>query len=199
MFTTPVVATVLRWLAIAFLRLTGWRIETQHPRSGGYVITFAPHTSYWDAAVILAMAAQERLAVHWLTTDRLFRGPLPPVMRWLGALPVDRTQRTALVGAAIGAFAAKPDLILGLAPEGTRFAVDHWKSGFYRIARGAGVPVVPAFLDYRRRVGGAGGPIALTGDEGADLGRLRAFYVDKVPRRADRFDPDAIRLRPNGQ
>lgn len=162
------------------------------------MFAFAPHTSYWDAVFMLPMAAKEWVSVHWFTTASLFRGPLGPVMRWMGAIPVDRSQRTALVDTAIAAFVAQPDLSLAIAPEGTRFPVDHWKSGFYRIARGAGVPVVPVFLDYRRKLGGTGEAITMTGNEDADLARLRAVFSDKVPRRADRFDPGAIRLKPNG-
>lgn len=160
------------------------------------MFTAAPHTSYWDAFYMLAVAAKERIAIHWLAKDALFRFPFGGLMRWLGGIPVDRTRRTSLVDAAIEAFRERPSLILGISPEGKRARVDHWKSGFYRIAMGAGVPVVPGFLDFGRRVGGAGAPIEMTGDAAVDFERLKAFYRDMTGRVAENFDPEAIRPAP---
>jgi 1-acyl-sn-glycerol-3-phosphate acyltransferase len=196
LFTTPVVSPVIRLFAWVFLKIVRWRTVADHPREGGFVFTAAPHTSNWDAFYMLAVGAKERIAVHWLAKASLFKGPFRPLMRWLGGIPVDRTQRTSLVDTAVAAFAAKPDLILGISPEGTRQLVDHWKSGFYRIAQGAGVPVVPGFLDFGGKVGGAGAPIVMTGDPEEDLSRLRAFYQDMKGRIPANFDPAAIRLRP---
>ena len=113
-----------------------------------------------------------------------------------GGIPVDRQKRTSLVDAAIEAFRVRPNLILGISPEGHRARVDHWKSGFYRIALGAGVPVVPGFLDFGNKVGGAGAPIPMTGDPTVDLDALKAFYRDMTGRRPENFDPEAIRLAP---
>jgi 1-acyl-sn-glycerol-3-phosphate acyltransferase len=69
---------------------------------------------------------------------------------------------------------------LALAPEGTRSYTDHWKSGFYRLARSAKVPVGLGFIDYRRRTVGLTTYLSLSGDEKADLARIRAVYADKV-------------------
>jgi 1-acyl-sn-glycerol-3-phosphate acyltransferase len=145
---------------------------------------------------MLAVAAKERLAIHWLAKASLFKRPFGSVMRWLGGIPVERTRRTSLVDAAVAAFKAKPGMILGISPEGSRGRVDHWKSGFYRIAQGAGVPVVPGFLDFRRKIGGAGAAIDMVGSPEEDLSRLRSFYEKMKGRRAHLFDPEAIRLRP---
>ena len=87
-------------------------------------------------------------------------------------------------------------LVLGIAPEGTRSQVDRWKSGFYRIALGAGVPVCPGFLDFGNKVGGAGAPIPMTGDSAVDFARLKAFYENMTGRIPENFDPEAIRPAP---
>ncbi len=194
LFTTPVVSTVIRWMATAWLKIVGWRTVAEHPKEGGFVFTAAPHTSNWDAMYMLAVGAKERIAVHWLAKASLFKGPMGPLMRWMGGIPVDRTRRTSLVETAIAAFKAKPDMILGISPEGTRSPVDHWKSGFYRIAQGAGVPVVPGFLDFGRKIGGAGAAIAMTGNPNEDLSRLKNFYRDMKGRVPANFDPESIRL-----
>lgn len=187
---------MLGWIATGFLKIVRWKTVAEHPREGGFVFTAAPHTSYWDAFYMLAVAAKEGIAIHWLAKDALFRFPFRGLMRWLGGIPVDRTRRTSLVDAAIEAFRERPSLILGISPEGQRSPVEHWKSGFYRIALGAGVPVCPGFLDFGNKVGGAGAPIPMTGDSAVDFARLKAFYENMSGRIPENFDPAAIRPAP---
>ena len=139
---------------------------------------------------------KERMAIHWLAKASLFKRPFGLIMRWLGGIPVERSRRSSLVDTAVAAFKARPGMVLGISPEGSRGRVDHWKSGFYRIAQGAGVPVVPGFLDFGAKIGGAGAPIEMTGSPEVDLPRLRAFYEKMKGRNADLFDPESIRLRP---
>jgi len=67
-------------------------------------------------------------------------------------------------------------LRLAVSPEGTRARCDHWRSGFYHIARQARVPVATGFLDYANRRCGMGPLIELTGDVSADMDRIRSFY-----------------------
>ena len=63
-----------------------------------------------------------------------------------------------------------------LAPEGTRRRVEQWKSGFYRIAHEAGVPILPVAFDYSRRVISFAPLFHPTGDYEKDLVELRANY-----------------------
>jgi len=60
--------------------------------------------------------------------------------------------------------------------SGTRKRVKEWKSGFYHIASGANVPVVLGFLDFKRKTGGIGPVVTLTGDMEQDMKGIRAFY-----------------------
>ena len=73
-------------------------------------------------------------------------------------------------------FGEKDSFYFGLAPEGTRKRTDGWKSGFYRIAEGAGVPVFLGFLDFGQRRIGIGPRVELTGDPDADLATISKFY-----------------------
>jgi 1-acyl-sn-glycerol-3-phosphate acyltransferase len=127
--------------------------------------------------------------VSWLGKHTLFRAPLGIVMRRVGGIPVVRHKRGQLVAEAARLFAERDELALVVPAEGTRNAAAHWKSGFYHIARSAGVPIVCGYLDYARRRGGFGLTLTPTGDLRADMDRIRAFYADKVGRHPEKFGP----------
>jgi len=164
------------------LRLLRWRIGSAFPDLAKAVVIAAPHSSYRDFFVGIALVFAMRLEVRFIGKVELFRGPLGPVMRWLGGLPVNRTRPGGIVVQTVAMFAERKSLILAVAPEGTRKPVDRWKSGFYRIAHEAGVPIVPGYFDNRRRVVGFGPPFQPTGDMSGDIAALRAFFAP-IPRR----------------
>lgn len=125
---------------------------------------------------MLAVSYELGIRPSWLGKREMFRWPFGGFMRWLGGLPVDRRVRQNLVEQAVTAFAAADLLFLVIPPSGTRSRATHWKSGFYHIARGAKVPIMCAFLDYRRRVGGIGPVLMPSNDVCADMSRMREFY-----------------------
>ena len=168
----PRLAALSDWL----LARAGWRCAGAPPARGGWVAIGAPHTSNWDFCLMLALALRHRLRVVWLGKHSLFRGPLGWLLRWLGGVPVDRTRANGLVDTAVEAFRTHEDLILVLAPEGTRARGACWKTGFWRIADAAGVPIVLGYVDWRRRIVGLGPAFVTTGDMDADLAAIRAFY-----------------------
>jgi 1-acyl-sn-glycerol-3-phosphate acyltransferase len=92
------------------------------------------------------------LRVSWLGKHTLFRTPFKSCLGWLGGIPVNRSASHGVVGECVQAFESVPALILALAPEGTRKGVSQWKTGFYRIAVAAGVPIMPVGFDYREHV-----------------------------------------------
>jgi len=139
----------------------------------------APHTSNWDLLFFLAFMSVLELRPRFMAKHTLFVGPCGPLFRWLGGISIRRHVRENVTRQMIDAFRADPGLVLAVPAEGTRGYVTHWKSGFYHIARGAGVPVVPGFLDYAHRRGGLGPAFWLTGDVRADMDRLRAFFREK--------------------
>jgi 1-acyl-sn-glycerol-3-phosphate acyltransferase len=182
-----------RALASLFLRATGWRAEGARPASRRFVLIAAPHTSNWDLAYLLAIAAIYDVHVSWMGKDTLFRGPWGAVLRRLGGIPVDRRHRGNLVRQMADLFEQSDRLALVVPAEGTRSYMPHWRSGFYHIAQTASVPVVLGFLDYQRKRGGFGPEVILTGDMRQDMDEIRDFYSDKVGKHPEHFGP--VRLK----
>jgi 1-acyl-sn-glycerol-3-phosphate acyltransferase len=191
-FDTPLVNTALRWLSIAFLRLAGWKIVGSLPPSAAKsVLIAAPHTSNWDLPYTLMVAFALRLNVYWMGKTSIFKPPFRWVMMWLGGIPVDRAQSNNLVAASSTAIMqATGPLQLIVPPEGTRSGTRYWKTGFYYIALGAGVPVVMAYLDYEKKVGGLGPVFQTTGDVEVDMLAIKAFYAGIKGKNADQFHAD---------
>ena len=166
-----------RGLGRVYLRLSGWRVEGRIPEDGKAVVIAAPHTSNWDLPLMLAVSYVLGIRPAWLGKVELFRWPFGGVMRWLGGLPVDRRIRQNLVQQAVARLDTVDRLYLVIPPSGTRNRATHWKSGFYHIACGAQVPILCAFLDYRRRVGGIGAVLQPSGDLAVDMDAIRAVYA----------------------
>ena len=167
---------VRRWLGRTILRLLGWRMVGTLPDEPRIVIIAAPHTSNLDFIVGMSLVLAHSIDARWIGKRELFRGPMDGVFRWLGGIPVDRHSPGGIVEDAIAAFRARERMVLAIAPEGTRKSVERWKSGFHRIAFGAGVPVVCGFFDRRRKLVGFGPTVWLTADLEGDVQRLREWY-----------------------
>ena len=178
---------LLRWLALRALGLLGWRLEIRVPDEPRLVILAAPHTSNWDGVLaILAMLALE-LRMGLFVKHTAFDGLLGPVLRRVGALPIDRSAPGGVIGQTIAAFHEQPALLIGIAPEGTRKRVEKWKRGFHLIADGAQVPLLCAYIDYARKVVGTGPVLRTTGEYGRDLEAVQAFYRTITPRKPGNF------------
>jgi 1-acyl-sn-glycerol-3-phosphate acyltransferase len=175
---TVVIRTLMRWIALLVFKCAGWKAEGCKPDLARYVIIAAPHTSNWDFIYTLCLAFIYRFNPVIMMKDVWFRWPLGPLFRWLGALPIDRSRTNNVVAQSIAKFHQRDRLVLVVPPSGTRKRVLYWKTGFYHIANGAGVPIVLGFLDYRRKVGGFGPIVQPTGDIDADMATIRAFYRD---------------------
>jgi 1-acyl-sn-glycerol-3-phosphate acyltransferase len=172
-----------RWL----LRLGGWRVEGQLPDEPRFVLIVAPHTSNWDFIIgVLAMLAVG-IRLSWLGKHTVFRFPIVGLLRWLGGEPVDRSTHHGLVEAHIDRFQTRPQWVLAIAPEGTRKRVEQWKMGFYRIAIGAGVPILPVVMDYSRRVLDLGTLYRPSGDEDTDMRAIRGRYRKEMARHPEAF------------
>ena len=152
----------------------------------------APHTSNWDFFIcILAMFALG-LRLSWLGKHTIFFWPAAPILRWLGGEPIDRASPLGTVETAIERFNSRAQWVLGLSPEGTRKLTTEWKTGFYRIAVAARVPIVPVALDYRRRAVAVGVLLWPSGDFDADLATLQAQFHREMARHPAMFsDPPA--------
>ncbi len=181
------------WMARLFLRITGWKADGVRPDVPKYVLIAAPHTTNWDFPFTLAFAAVFGIRIRWMGKHTLFRWPFGWFMRAVGGIPIRRERNNDLVRTMADDFGNHEQLALTVPVEGTRSRVEYWKSGFYHIARQAGVPIVPGYLDYARKRGGFGPALMPSGDLKADMDKLRAFYADKIGKFPELFGP--VRLR----
>jgi 1-acyl-sn-glycerol-3-phosphate acyltransferase len=166
-------------LSRTLLGLAGWRVVLVPPPLPKAVVIVYPHTSNWDFVVGILARAAIAMPIRFVGKDSLFRPPFGALFRWLGGIPVNRRERTGFVGGLVEAFGNSDTLFLAIAPEGTRAKTDHWKSGFYRVALAARVPLGLAFIDYARREVGIEHWLTPDGNEAEDLARIRAAYSGK--------------------
>ena len=169
-----------------YLRLSGWTVEGKVPSDTKWIGIVAPHTSNWDFVYMLAVSFHLRVPAYWIGKHSLFRFPFGWIMSRLGGIPVDRQAARNYVEQVVQAFNERNELVLGITPEGTRKRVARWKSGFYYIARRAGVPVVLISIDYPRRVVTIAPAMTLSGDIKTDTEKIREFYADVQPKYPDK-------------
>jgi len=167
----------MRWLAWIIFRSAGWRPAGKRPGMAKYVIIAAPHTSNWDFLYTLCLGFLFDIKAVIMMKRAWFHWPMGRFLRWMGAMPVDRSGSTGVVAQAVHAFQDQSHMVLVVPPSGTRRRVMYWKTGFYHIARGAHVPIVLGYLDYRRKVGGIGPTVHPTGDMKGDMQAIRRFYA----------------------
>jgi 1-acyl-sn-glycerol-3-phosphate acyltransferase len=172
----PHVGPIRHWIGRLWLKAFGWKIEGEVPPVSRAVFVANPHTSGWDLPFTLAVAWSMHMNVSWIGKNNLFVGPLRWFFRALGGVPVDRSKNGNQVQKIADAILREDRCFLVIAPEGTRKRKDHWKSGFYHIAREAGVPLLLAFMDYTKKVGGLGPSFVPTGDIKRDMDVIREFY-----------------------
>lgn len=166
-----------RWFGRTVLRLGGWKVVGEFPDLPRVVLIGAPHTSNWDGVWGFAAKLAMGLDVRILGKDSLFKVPLVGwLVRALGVIPVDRSAAHGVVDQAVALIRGSDRLWFGLAPEGTRKPVERWKTGFWKIAHGAGVPVLPVYFHYPdKRIVVA--PVVYTGtDMDSEIAELRSWY-----------------------
>ncbi|MBW7862647.1 MAG: 1-acyl-sn-glycerol-3-phosphate acyltransferase [Rhodocyclaceae bacterium] len=168
-----------RRLCSLLLRLLGWQIVLAPPPSSKTVIIGYPHTSNWDFPLAMLWRFATGFPMQWVAKKEMFQNPLGGLfLRW-GGIPLDRSRPEGFIEQICAEVDRREIFHLVIAPEGTRKRTDHWKSGFYRIATTARVPLGLGFLDYGKKQLGIGEWIVLSGEREADLERIRAFYADK--------------------
>ena len=165
-----------RWFGCTLLRLGGWRMVGEFPDLPKVVLIGAPHSSNWDGVWGFAAKLALGLDLKVLGKHQLFWWPLGVLMRGLGVIAVDRTAAHGVVEQAAALLRTNDKFWFGLAPEGTRKPVERWKTGFWKIAKAADVPVLPAYFHYPDKIIGVGPLFALGDDMQADLDRIRAWY-----------------------
>jgi 1-acyl-sn-glycerol-3-phosphate acyltransferase len=166
-----------RWLGRTTLRLLGWRTEGAFPDRSHLVVIAAPHSSGWDFVIGIAFMMAIGVRIRFIGKTELFRGPVGWLLRTMGGVPVDRANPEGIIDQVVGEFNRTPGMVLGLAPEGTRRHGARWKTGFYRIAAKARVPIVPGFFDWSRKTVGLLPAFAPTGDMPNDIAAIQELYA----------------------
>ena len=186
---------ISRRVAAALLRLLGWHVAGSVPDVAKCVVVAVPHTSNFDGLYVLPALLALDLKMSIFGKKSLFAVPgLAAFLRWAGVMPLDRARAGGVVDEAVAAFHRSKQLFLGISPEGTRHAAPKWKSGYWRIARGAGVPVLPVAIDYGRREVRFLPLFTPTADMAADHAALAALFRGIEPKHKQRL---SLPLREN--
>lgn len=173
---------MLSAIARFLLWLFGWKITGRYPfEQPKMVLAVAPHTSNWDFPLGILVKSAMKIDGKYVGKHTIFRWPFGGFLRWLGGIPVDRTKgKTNFVAAVIEQFNTLDHLHLVIAPEGTRSKVDRFKTGFYHIAKGAGVPILLTTFHFDTHCVDFGTLFYPTTDEQADLDFLWNYFKGAV-------------------
>lgn len=174
-------------LGVWVLQRLGWQVQGNLPDLPKLVAAVAPHTSNWDFIVAFAASLALGVKISFLGKHSIFVWPLKDFLQRFGGIPVERSQRHGIVPQLVDTFAREPRLLLGIAPEGTRKKVTQWKSGFWHIAKQAGVPIQLIGLDFASKTL-VFGPLLIPGESfEQDYPQMRAFFAQMQPKYPQNF------------
>jgi 1-acyl-sn-glycerol-3-phosphate acyltransferase len=177
------------------LKIAGWKVQGKIPiELNKYVVIVAPHTSNWDFFIGYLVYKVLGIKAHFLIKREAFVFPFKKIITAIGGIPVDRHIKNNVVEQVIEMFNQHKEFVVTITPEGTRSLVKQWKNGFYRITRGANVPLVAGFLDYQNKTAGIIGIIALSDDYESDLLKIQNLYRTIKPKHPDKFWLPCIEL-----
>lgn len=170
-------ARISAWI----LKLLGFKILGKYPYDlKKVVLVAAPHTSYWDFPFGLLIRSAEKIDVKYVGKASLFKPPLGWVMKPLGGVPVDRSKSNNFVDSVIDIFKKRNEFAVLFAAEGTRKKVEKFKTGFYYIAKGAGVPIVPIVFDFGKKEFRWLDPFYPTDNAEEDLKQIESMFKGVV-------------------
>lgn len=164
-------------IGLAVLNLLGWKVVGQLPKNSKFIAAVAPHTSNWDFVVAIAAMLAMNLRVRFMGKKALFVWPFNIVLKSWGGIAIDRKAKHGTVGQMVEQFNQSEQLVLGIAPEGTRKKTTEWKSGFLHIANQADVPVVPVSLDFAKKELEFHREIIISDDIPAELLKIKAIFT----------------------
>lgn len=176
-----------QWLGIFCLRLFGWSITGTMPDVPKAIAVIAPHTSNIDGFVAAGAILALRLRIGAMAKADIFKGPMGGFFRWLGGIPIDRSNPKDIVAQSVSRYREHEQLWIGIAPEGTRHGAGEWKTGFYRIAEGAQIPMIPITFDYGRKQVRILNPVQPSGDMEADMKNIVEQLRGVTPRHPSRL------------
>lgn len=179
-----IVPPISSWL----MKAAGWRTVGKIPNISQAVVLALPHTSNMDGVYALPSLFALDVKISIMGKHTLFKVPvLSQLLRWMGIIPINRSEKGSVLQASIDKFKSGEPLFLGLSPEGTRDYTESWKTGFYYLALGANVPILPVALDYNTKEVRFLELIYPTGDIEADLPKIYEQYRGVIPKRPERL------------
>ncbi len=182
--------------ALVCLRLAGWTPLLAPAPGPRFVAAAAPHTSNADFWAGLFWKWATRSPLHYVGKEQLFRFPMGAFMRAVGGIPLDRQKAKAnFVDAVVEIINREQEIMLLVAPEGTRSYAPYWKTGFYYMALEAGVPIGVMVLDWGHKRVGVVGYVTPTGDIDADFARIRELLGEARGKKPENQGPVLPRPR----
>ena len=186
---------MLRVVSEFVLRMCGWTVEQNLPIKEKYVLVGAPHTSNWDFPLAILGMLVMGLRFRWVGKHTIFRGPAGPMLKRIGGIPVDRGIRSNFIKQMVALFNAKENMILTIAPEGSRSKTGYWKTGFYYIAFDATVPIALGYIDHSQKRLGVGYSFLPCGDIEKDIEIIKKFYEGKTGRYREKQGEIRVRTK----
>ena len=160
------------------LKCAGWSVDITVPYRDKAVICVAPHTSNWDFIIgLLAYRSKGRKA-SFLMKKFWFFFPLKYLLKALGGIPVNTQTSQSLTSTIINDFKKSSHLNLAVTPEGSRSAVEKWRTGFLTIAYNAKVPIQLGVIDFKNKKVIIEKEYKVEGDYQLDLKNIRRYYSD---------------------
>jgi len=178
-----------KWI---FFKLMGWHFVGQFPAEKKLILIMSPHTSNTDFLIGKMFFCALGRKPYFMIKKQWFRPPIGWITKALGGIPVDRTSSSNAVKSIISHFKNSNNFILNITPEGTRSKVKRWKRGFYKLSMQTGVPILPGYIDYKKKQIGVGKLIYPTGNYEADRQYLKSFYQNITARHPEKFDINCI-------
>jgi len=168
---------MFRTFSKLMLKLLGWRIIDHRPADvGSAIFLVVPHTSNWDFFIGLFARSVARINANYLMKKSLFGPPFGWFFRATGGYPVDRAKSMHITDQVVDYFRTVPGFSIAITPEGTRKKVEAWKTGFWRIAKQANVPLILASFDYSRKEVTLSEPFWVGNDMDSDIAMLMDYF-----------------------
>ncbi|MBL4910929.1 MAG: 1-acyl-sn-glycerol-3-phosphate acyltransferase [Alteromonadaceae bacterium] len=171
-----------QWLGKTILQLLGWKIVGQFPQRAKFLVAVAPHTSNWDFVIAVAAMLAIQIKIRFLGKNALFFWPFKIWLNHIGGIPVERNSRHGVVEQMVALFNKNEQLVLAIAPEGTRRKTKQWKSGFLHIAHQAQIPVVPLSLDFTKKEISVHAEVFIQADIEQELVRFKDIFINITPK-----------------
>lgn len=175
---------ICNWLLYDLL---GWKKIIDQPHPSKYILCLAPHTSNWDFIIGQLYVRAEGIRINYMMKKEWFFWPLGPIFRKTGGIPVDRKKNTSLTETLTKAAIDAEEFRLCITPEGTRKPTNHWKHGFYYIAKDSNIPILLYGVDFERKIIQCTKTFIPTGDIDKDIREIKLYYHDFKGKHPDNF------------